>query len=154
MENLSRGARRCFQTLQSFARKSGRAFPFQSTLAAELEVDIRTVRRYIRELRIAGWISVEKRQHSSALYTIQTGQNVRSGVLSEAKNVRSERSGPYITERLTTSDSSAEPPTHIKTETGYTYLNPVWQQWRDREQRIRRANNPAAYRAALERRQA
>jgi predicted transcriptional regulator len=62
------------------------AFPFQKTLAAKLEVDERTVRRYVRELVQAGELQVTKRQHSSALYEIQTGQNVRSDVRSDVRS--------------------------------------------------------------------
>ena len=42
----------------------------------------------------------------------------------------------------------------IRNEFGRVEINPAYLRWRDREQRIRRANNPAAYRAALERRHA
>ena len=88
MPTLSRGARRCLAILQSYAAVSGRAFPFQATLAAKLDVSPRTVRRYLHELAAAGLVVVKKRQHSSAEYRLQTGQNVRSGVRSD---VRSER---------------------------------------------------------------
>jgi hypothetical protein len=88
---LSRGARRLFDLLQSYARHSGRAFPFQKTLAGRMECADRTIRRYINELVAGGMLAVRKRQHSSAEYVIQTGQNVRSGVRS---GVRSER--PFI----------------------------------------------------------
>lgn len=88
MPTVSRGARRCLALLQSYAAVSGRAFPYQATLAAKLDVSPRTVRRYLHELAAAGLVVVKKRQHSSAEYRLQTGQNVRSGVRS---GVRSER---------------------------------------------------------------
>ncbi len=84
--NLSRGARRLLSLLQSYARLSGRAFPFQATLARKLDCDTRTIRRYVAELREAGLLNVQKRQHSSAEYFIQTGQNVRSGVRSDVRS--------------------------------------------------------------------
>jgi hypothetical protein len=77
---MSRGALRCLALLQSYAAKSGRAFPFQKTLAAQLEVDVRTVKRYVHELCAAGELKVRRRQHSSAEYEFQKGQNVPSNV--------------------------------------------------------------------------
>ena len=97
VQAVSRGALRCLRLLQSYAAVSGRAFPFQSTIAAQLEVDARTVRRYVRELVAAGQLQVQKRQHSSAEYKIQTGQNVRSDVRS---GVRSGVVYPYMSKRL------------------------------------------------------
>ncbi len=98
---LSRGAKRCLALLESYAARSGVAFPFQRTLAAKLEVDERTVRRYVRELVAAGIVGVTKRQHCSALYQIQTGQNVRSDVRS---GVRSEPRYPYMSLKLSGSE--------------------------------------------------
>lgn len=96
---LSTGARRCLRLLASFAARSGKAFPFQRTLAEKLDCNIRTVSRYVRELRDAGVVQVQKRQQSSALYklssncgnpvengthrTARARENVVSGVVSE-----------------------------------------------------------------------
>lgn len=91
---LSRGTRRLLTELKSYARHSGRAFPFQETLATRLGVDVRTIKRWVRELREAGQITVRRRQHSSAEYEIQKGQNVPSNVPSGAENVLS--GAPYL----------------------------------------------------------
>jgi len=96
--NLSRGARRLLDLLKSFARRSGRAFPFQKTLAEKLEVKIRTIKRWVRELREAGLIAVRRRQHSSAEYEIQKGQNVPSDVPSGVENVPSGHPVSLLTE--------------------------------------------------------
>lgn len=68
--NLSRGARRCLEQLKYYARQSGRAFPFQKTLARDLKRGPRTVGRYISELVDSGAVKVIKRQHSSAEYVL------------------------------------------------------------------------------------
>ena len=104
--NLSRGARRLLDLLKSFARRSGRAFPFQKTLAEKLEVKIRTIKRWVRELREGGLIAVRRRQHSSAEYEIQKGQeyeiqkgqNVPSDVPSGVENVPSGHPVSLLTE--------------------------------------------------------
>ena len=86
--DLSRGARRCLELLQSYARSSGRAFPFQSTIAAKLGVGDRMVRKYIRELAQAGALQVRKRQHSSAEYVLRQEQKFRSEFRSEFRSGR------------------------------------------------------------------
>jgi DNA-binding transcriptional regulator YhcF (GntR family) len=107
MKDLSRGARRCLQLLRSYDGPKG-CIPFQETLATQLEVSVRTVQRYVRELTQAEEISVEKRQHSSAKYTIQTRQNVGSSVGSKAKNVGSKHSYPYMSLKMSTSEYARE----------------------------------------------
>ena len=81
MDNLSRGARRCLQLLRSYAARSGRAFPYQAKLAAQLDVKPRMVRYYLAELKAAGFVEkVLKRQHSSAEYCLSGCQSdCRSG---------------------------------------------------------------------------
>jgi hypothetical protein len=44
-----------------------------------------------------------------------------------------------------------EPPIYLEKPGGYRYINPAWQEWRDREIRISRADNPIAYRRAIAR---
>jgi len=51
-------------------------------------------------------------------------------------------------------ENNTEPELELVSEGGYRQLNPAWIEWRDRELRIGQARNPAAYRAAIERRQA
>jgi hypothetical protein len=88
---MSRGAKRCLRFLESLARKSGRAFPLQTTIAAECDCKLRMVRYYLAELRRAGFIvATKKRQHSSAEYVlrpaIQTGNNCQSDCLSDCRS--------------------------------------------------------------------
>lgn len=124
---LSRGALRCLAQLQFYARSSGRAFPFQSTLARDLKRDSRTVRRYISELIQTGHIQVHKRQHSSAEYVL-------SDVLSDV------RSGDFILTEVSLSNIkkpvSAEIPAEtITTPGGRTTINPAWIRYRDQARR-------------------
>jgi DNA-binding transcriptional MocR family regulator len=94
---LSAGAKRLLQTLKSLARLSGRAFPFQRTLAAKLSRTVRTIQRWLAELVRAGLVSVQKRQHSSAEYHLE---NVVSGVVSGAQKCRVCASYPLMSENL------------------------------------------------------
>lgn len=124
---LSRGALRCLAQLQFYARSSGRAFPFQSTLARDLKRDSRTVRRYISELIQTGHLQVHKRQHSSAEYVL-------SDVLSDV------RSGDFILTEVSLSNIkkpvSAEIPAEtITTPGGRTSINPAWIRYRDQARR-------------------
>jgi Helix-turn-helix domain len=105
---LSRGALRCLDRLKYYARQSGRAFPFQDTLARDLKRDSRTVRRYIFELVQTGHLQVLKRQHSSAEYVLSDVlSDVLSGdfILTEAKTLKltsgaTPRKPPKIAERI------------------------------------------------------
>jgi AraC-like DNA-binding protein len=83
---FSIGARRLLRLLESYARLSGRAFPFQATLAQKLKCSDRTVRRYLRELCRAGRVGVVKRQHHSAEYRLLAVENVRSDVRSDVRS--------------------------------------------------------------------
>ena len=94
---LSSGAQRLLRTLKSFARLSGRAFPFQKTLAAKLFRTVRTVQRWLAELVRAGLVTVQKRQHSSAEYSLK---NVVSDVVSEPQKCRVCPSRPLVSEKI------------------------------------------------------
>lgn len=94
---LSSGAQRLLRTLKSFARVSGRAFPFQRTLAGMFTKTIRTVQRWLAELVRAGLVTVQKRQHSSAEYSLK---NVVSDVVSEPQKCRVCPSRPLVSEKI------------------------------------------------------
>lgn len=115
--DIPRGPKDCLSYLQSLAKFSGRAFPKQQTIADKLGVDLRTVSRYIRYLRDSGWLTVKKRQHSSAEYVlrqdIQTRQNVRSGVVS---GVVSGRFRPYMSLKTITSEELWPKPMQVATQ--------------------------------------
>jgi transposase-like protein len=64
MGDMSRGALRLLRFMRTF--DSGRTFMYQKTLAARLGCAPRTLREWLKELRDAGLIASQKRQHSSA----------------------------------------------------------------------------------------
>lgn len=112
---LSVGSKRLFSLLRSYAARSGRAFPFQRTLAARLGVSDRQVRTYVKELRDAGFLDVRKRQHSSAEYSLRQEANFRSDFRSDFRS-----GGPLIgssSDECNTSEAPRIPPsreTHRK----------------------------------------
>jgi Helix-turn-helix domain len=76
MTNLSRGARQCFQLLQSYASGPKGCIPSQRRLALELDCSVRTIKRYISQLVENQWINVIREFHQAAKYEIKRGQNV------------------------------------------------------------------------------
>ncbi len=70
---LSAGARRCWEVLSGYARTAGQVFPFQETIARVLGVSVRSVQRWVGELRRYGLVQVQKRGRTSALYAIDSG---------------------------------------------------------------------------------
>lgn len=57
---LSRGAQRLLTDIQDLTRRYGRAFKSQTTYAAQIGVDVRTIKRWTRELREAGLATVNQ----------------------------------------------------------------------------------------------
>lgn len=146
---LSRGARRCLSLLQSFAAGSGKAFPYQDTLAKKLGVQPRMVRYYLAELKLAGLVEkVLKRQHSSAQYCLSDCRSdCRSGapvIITEFKQSSSEQPArkPQGVEI---------PPMEIQNEYGRWIMNPAWPRYRElaTSERVRRAKDPERYLAAI-----
>lgn len=64
---LSHGARRCLNVLRTYGTS---VFPKQETLAGRLLCDIRSVRRYVQELKQAGLVTVRKRGATSSIYQL------------------------------------------------------------------------------------
>ena len=58
---VSMGARFTYAMLLQFAWQEGETFPKQQTLAERIGVSIRQVRRYLGELKEAGYIVIERR---------------------------------------------------------------------------------------------
>lgn len=56
---LSSGAKLCFARLCQYAGEDGECWPAQATLAGELGLNVRQVRRLLRELADAGLIAVK-----------------------------------------------------------------------------------------------
>lgn len=104
--SLSRGARRCLKLLQSYARVSGRAFPYRDTLARRLECHPGTVGRYLSELKAHGLVKVRQRQHSSAEYEIQDAHFAQADAQADAQ---AERFYP-LSERKPMSEAEAGRP--------------------------------------------
>lgn len=82
---LSLGARRLLNILRSYGRE---IFPRQETIGRKLDWGIRTVNRYMKELREAGLVEVQFRGPRSAEYRL-INQEVRkeTGVPSEVSNI-------------------------------------------------------------------
>lgn len=85
---MSRGARECLRYLASLDSAGGSVFPLQRTIAKRLGCDVRSVKRYVRELRKAGCIVIQRRGRTSAIYEIQKGQFVPSSVPSSVPSGR------------------------------------------------------------------
>lgn len=79
MPTLSCGARRCLALLSDLAHGPLGACPSRRWLARRLECSVPTLDRWTRELRAAGYLATKKRQHHSAVYTVQNYQHDRSG---------------------------------------------------------------------------
>ncbi len=150
--NISAGALALFENLHSYARRSGRAFPFQATLAADAGgVSTQMVRRWLLELKRANAVSVVKRQHSSAEYVLlKTVAQLRSELRSEL------RSGVCIigsSKAELKAEPLAFPEPTTTNEYGRTEPNPEFEHLqrilRGAQERVRRARNPAAYERAI-----
>lgn len=76
---LSRGAYRLLKAIKSYDfRSRGWSCPGQDTLAKDLKVGERTIKRYVAELRAKNYLAVNRRPNSSSLYRfgVRSGQNV------------------------------------------------------------------------------
>lgn len=79
---MTRGAARLLRVLQQYGE---RVFPKQDTLADRLGVGLRTINRYIHELKEAGLLAVEQRGPTSSTYSlISQRPAAQSGVASHA----------------------------------------------------------------------
>src|SRR3981189_414156 len=86
---LSRGPKHCLELLEDLARGSlGCACPSREWLARRLDCSLPTLDRWTAELRAKGFLTVKKRQHSSATYTVQTSHFDKSGERSGDKSER------------------------------------------------------------------
>ena len=78
---LSRGAQRLIDVLRWYGSRFQRIFPFQSKLAAHLNVCVRQLRRYVRELADALLIRVHRAGPHASEYELApeaVAGNVRS----------------------------------------------------------------------------
>ena len=84
--NLNWGARQILSIIRSILKYCKQAFPSQEWLATKLGCCVRTIKRYVRELRESGLLIVHRRQHLTAIYELVS---VPSDVPSEGENVPS-----------------------------------------------------------------
>jgi DNA-binding transcriptional MocR family regulator len=76
--SLSRGARACLKTLQSYLGGKNYCWPSQYTLAEDLKCSRRSVIRYIKELRAAKLVtSGRSNRNTSNTYTLQPSLSLR-----------------------------------------------------------------------------
>jgi Helix-turn-helix domain len=149
MNDLSSGARRCLFLLRSFAGKTGRAFPYQRTIADKLGVEPRMVRYYLAELKACGLVEkVLKRQHSSAEYCLSDCRSdCRSGSSTPITELK-----PITSDKLGRKPPTVEIPEEcLRNEYGRVSLNPAFLRYRDlaATERVRRARDPVRYLAAI-----
>lgn len=148
---MSGGAWQVLGLIGSLSRRHGYAFMFQNKMAARLGCTVRTLQRRLRELREAGMITVQKRQHMSAIYTVveKPVKNVVSGVVSGVVSAN-----PHIGEsnaelKASSQLSLAFPQQFIEHEAGGRTENPEWRHLqgvlRAALPRIRAARNPDRY---------
>lgn len=77
MNRISRGAEQLLDLLRWYGQRFKRVFPSQATLARKLDVCARQIRRYLRELEAAGFLSVYRRGPNTAEYH-PVAQSLRS----------------------------------------------------------------------------
>lgn len=135
----------------------GQSWWSQPKMAADTGLRLRTLQRWIAQLATDGYLEVVRCGRTSNLYNLlarpedkpvdcggTNGGTNAPYLLNETKPRKEEpRRKPPQPEIL------QEPPIYVRNEYGYQHLNPAWQEWRDREIRIGRARNPAAYRRAI-----
>jgi hypothetical protein len=100
--HLSRGARHCLKTLQTFFCGKKTCWPRRETIAGEMGCTVRQVARYLAELRTENVLSVRRRPNSSSVYTLQAEMSspmsspdvLSVNVFTEAKEVNLTRKPP------------------------------------------------------------
>jgi DNA-binding transcriptional ArsR family regulator len=151
--NLSRSARGFMWFLQQRANKTGQSWWGQDKMARELGVHVRTIGRWVRELREAGKLDSIRRGSTSNLYTL------RITAVENVPLVRSDQTKcPNVSIELNLEQEKRQAPLAfpeptITNEYGRTEPNPEFQRiqaiLRGAQERVRRARNPAAYERAI-----
>lgn len=70
-KGLSVGARLLYAQLDSMAAFRGECNPKEETLARQLGVAVRSVSRFVRELKTANFVTVTKTRRSAAVFTLR-----------------------------------------------------------------------------------
>lgn len=99
---ISRGAEKCLLLLRWMKKKHGNVFPSQQWIARHFKVDLRTVIRWIAELKRIGQIQVQKRGPRSAVYKIVGSlsdlilSSRAASLLTESKSNKKEKTGRVL----------------------------------------------------------
>lgn len=149
--NISRNARGFLWFLQERANKNNQSWWGQAKMAKELGVHIRTIGRWVRELKDAGRLDSIRCGSTSNLYTL------RITAIEIAVPVRSDKTKcPNVSIELNLEQEKSQlafPQPTITNEYGRTDPNPEFQHLqgvlRSAMPRIRRARNPVAYERAI-----
>lgn len=156
---MTAGAHELYRWMRFRGGRKAQVWWGQGKMAEDLKISVGTLKRRLTELYADGCLSTVRRGRRSNLYIIR-GNPVQGELsngltnaphpISENKTIKQEqpRRKPVQPETF------QEPPIYVRNEFGYQHLNPVWQEWRDREIRISRARNPEAYRQAIRERTA
>jgi hypothetical protein len=67
VQSLGRGPSQLLGLLRAHARRTGKAWPRQSTLSREMGVSVRTIRRWLRDLEQGGYILIQRTGRSSVI---------------------------------------------------------------------------------------
>ncbi len=122
VEQLGRGPSQLLGLLRAHARRTGKAWPRQATLATELGVSPRTIRRWLRNLEEEGLIDIQRTGRSSVVTfpcdpSDRPDEPSRSATMSDRlRGAKSTAEGRHVSSALgsdlTTSASPVqEPPT-------------------------------------------
>lgn len=68
---LSAGAMRCLDSIQYFCRGKDHCWPKQKTIAKHMGCSLRSVKRYIEELRVSGDVTSNRRPNTSCVYQLR-----------------------------------------------------------------------------------
>lgn len=150
---MTRNARGFMWFLQQRANKTGQSWWGQEKMAKELGVHVRTIGRWVRELKHAGVLDSIRRGSTSNLYTLR-----KTGVenLSIVRSVQTKCPNVSIELNLEQENQQAPlamPEPTITNEYGRTEPNPEFEYLsgvlRNALGRIRNARNPLAYERAV-----
>ena len=153
---LSRGASSLLKFLTDKAGRKGFMWWGQRSMATHFDVDIRTIRRWVRELKQSGDVQAARRGSTSSVYTLsKTCGKLRENVLTDRTKCPKEASGSsYMNlSKEKQQQSLAFPQAEIVNEYGRRMPNPEHQRimevLRAARGRISAARSPVAYERAV-----
>lgn len=148
---MTRNARGFMWFLQQRANKTGQSWWGQDKMAKELGVHVRTIGRWVRELKQAGVLDSIRRGSTSNLYTL------RKTAVEIPLTVRSVQTKcPKVSIELNLEQENQQaswPDPTITNEYGRPIPNPEFEHlqrvFQGAQRRVMRARNPAAYERAI-----